>query len=88
VEYLVSPYGEVGWVRNVRADPEVALRHGSRQRKATLEEVGPELAAPVAAAYYRREGFARPYMDVPPEPSVDDFRRAAHLFPVFRVVGS
>jgi deazaflavin-dependent oxidoreductase (nitroreductase family) len=84
-EYLVAPYGEVSWVRNVRADPQATLRHGSRGREVTLHEVDGEEAAPVVAAYYSRETYPRKYMDVPADPSLDDFGRAAHRFPVFRV---
>ena len=28
-EYLVAPYGEVAWVRNVRAEPNASLRRGA-----------------------------------------------------------
>jgi deazaflavin-dependent oxidoreductase (nitroreductase family) len=62
VEYLVSPYGEVGWVHNVRADPTVTLSHGSETRQARLEEVTDRSGAPVMAAYHARESFSRPYM--------------------------
>lgn len=37
VEYVVSPYGEVSWVRNVRANPTVTMRHGSKERRVRLE---------------------------------------------------
>jgi deazaflavin-dependent oxidoreductase (nitroreductase family) len=86
VEYLVSPYGEVGWVRNVRAHPEVTLRHGSDERRVSLEEVTGEEAAATVGAYYDRETFPRPYMDVPDNPTIADFSAKAALFPVFRVV--
>ena len=86
VEYVVSPYGEVGWVHNVRAEPVVSLRHGSKRRLARLEEITGPAAAPVVAAYHAREGYARPYMDVPENPGLDDFVTAAGEFPVFAVV--
>jgi deazaflavin-dependent oxidoreductase (nitroreductase family) len=86
VEYLVSPYGEVGWVRNARADPTVTLSHGSKTRRARLEEVTDRLGAPVVAAYHARESFSRPYMDVPADPTVEDFESRPGMFPVFRVV--
>ena len=85
VEYLVSPYGDVGWVHNVRADPEVELRRGKRVRRARLGEItGPE-TAPVVAAYHAREKFARKFMEVPEEPTESDFAAAWQRFPVFRV---
>ncbi|HEX2369011.1 MAG TPA: nitroreductase/quinone reductase family protein [Acidimicrobiia bacterium] len=85
MEYLVSPYGDVGWVANTRARPEAILRLGSRARNVRLEEVGPDEAAPVIAAYYAREGHARGYMEAPDNPTVEYFRETAHRFPVFRV---
>jgi len=85
VEYVVSPYGEVAWVHNVRANPSVTLRHASNERQARLEEVTGPPAASAAAAYYERESFARPYMDVPENPTEADFAAKTALFPVFRV---
>jgi len=85
VEYLVSPYGEVSWVHNVRASASVTLRHGSKERQVRLEEITGPTAASAAAAYYQRESYARPYMDVPENPTEADFAAKAALFPVFRV---
>jgi deazaflavin-dependent oxidoreductase (nitroreductase family) len=85
VEYVVSPYGEVSWVHNVRANSSVTLRHGSKERQVRLEEITGPTAASAAAAYYQRESYARPYMDVPENPSEADFATQAALFPVFRV---
>lgn len=85
-EYLVSPYGEVGWVQNVRASGVATLRHGRRERKIRLEEMTGAASAPIVAAYHARERFARPFMEVPENPSLDDFVAAADRFPVFRVV--
>lgn len=84
-EYLVAPYGEVSWVRNVRSDPNVTLRHGSGERPVRLVEVTGEVAAEAVAAYYARETFPRSYMDVPEDPTVVDFAAKAGDFPVFRV---
>jgi deazaflavin-dependent oxidoreductase (nitroreductase family) len=84
-EYVVSPYGEVSWVHNVRANPKVTLRHGSNERQVRLEEITGSTAASAAAAYYERESFARPYMDVPENPTTTDFAAKSALFPVFKV---
>jgi len=84
-EYVVAPYGEVGWVNNARANPTVTLRHGSKRREVRLEEATGPSGAAVVAAYYARESFARPFMDVPENPSPDDFAMAANRFPVFKV---
>lgn len=84
-EYLVAPYGPVAWVKNVRAGGETRLRHGDDDAIVMLDEVRGEEAARVVAAYHRRESFARQYMDVPDDPTVEDFAARADQFPVFRV---
>lgn len=84
-EYLVAPYGEVAWVRNARVEPNVALRHGSTERQVRLAEISGYTAAEAVAAYYARETFPRPYMDVPENPTPADFAAKAGQFPVFRV---
>ncbi len=82
VEYLVSPYGAVSWVHNIRANPTATLSRGGRTRSVRLVEV---TAPPVVLAYRARESFARPYMDLPDEPTEDEVRQRAHRFPVFKV---
>lgn len=86
VEYLVSPYGERNWVKNVRANPAVTVRRGKTTRTVTLEELPIEEAAPVLVSYHAKEKYARRYMAVPDEPTVSDFLASADPFPVFRVV--
>ncbi len=85
VEYVVSPYGQVGWVHNVRANPTVTLRHGSKQRQVLLEEMTDAPGPAIVALYHSRESYARPYMEVPENPTVEDFASRASMFPVFRV---
>lgn len=85
-EYIVSPYGIRAWVHNVRSNPDVRITKGRNERSARLVEVSGDEAAPVAAAYHERERLARRFMDVPADPSLEDFARAYEAFPVFRVV--
>jgi hypothetical protein len=59
--YLVSPYGEVGWVHNARASGEAWLQRGPDRKHVGLVEVSPEEAAPIIKAYLQREPFARKY---------------------------
>jgi deazaflavin-dependent oxidoreductase (nitroreductase family) len=84
VEYIVSPYGEVGWVHNVRALPLAKIKKGRSVREVTLVEVTGEVPG-LVKAYYEREAFARPFMDVPGDAGVEDFAKVAERFPVFRV---
>lgn len=84
VEYVVAPYGSVGWVYNVRANPDAVMTSGGDVRECRLVEVTGE-AAEVVKAYWDKESFPRPYMDVPEDPTADDFAAKAESFPVFRV---
>lgn len=83
-EYLVSPYGQSAWVLNARDDPVATIRRGRDESSVRLVEVTgakPE----IVERYYRREGFARQFMDVPGEGTVEDFATVPERFPVFRI---
>ncbi len=80
--YLVSPYGQVSWVHNVRADAGAKLTRGGNEREVVLREVTePE----VLLRYYRSQPVASRFMEIPGEGDLDDFAAVAHRFPVFRV---
>jgi len=85
--YLVSMLGEdVDWVRNARAAGGlVTLRHGGREA-VRLEEIAPELRAPILKAYLQRAPGARPHLPVSKDAPLADFQCIAAQFPVFRVV--
>ena len=85
--YLVSMLGEgANWVRNVRAaGGNATLRHGRRE-EVRLEEVAPELRAPVLKAYLKRAPGARPHLPVDKDAPLAGFEQIAPRFPVFRVV--
>ena len=83
-EFVVSPYGDSGWVLNLRADPAATLKRGGSERQVTLVEVTGAQDG-VVAAYHRREAFARQFMDLPDDPTPADFAAASAQFPVFRV---
>lgn len=83
-EYLVSPYGNSGWVLNVRASPTALIKRGGSETEARLVEVTGEKPE-LVKAYYEREGFARQFMDVPGEATADDFASVPERFPVFRI---
>ncbi|MFZ0013241.1 MAG: nitroreductase/quinone reductase family protein [Acidimicrobiia bacterium] len=83
-EYLVSPYGNVAWVLNARAQPMARLREGRSVREVLLVDVTgtkPDLVK----EYYDRESFARRFMDVPPDADVAAFASVGERFPVFRI---
>jgi deazaflavin-dependent oxidoreductase (nitroreductase family) len=83
--WLVSPYGEVGWVRNARAVGEVTLRRGRRSGTVKVTEVSPREATPVLRTYIKEESFARPYFDVAFDASDEAIEAQAPRHPVFRI---
>lgn len=86
-EYIVAPYGEVSWVHNARGNSSVTLRKGSSVREVELVDVTPD-AAHVVKAYWDKIPFVRSYMDVPGDPTLEDFEATTGRFPVFEVVDS
>jgi deazaflavin-dependent oxidoreductase (nitroreductase family) len=83
-EYVVSPYGESAWVLNVRTHPVANVKRGGSAKPVRLVEVTGEKPE-LVKTYYERERFARQFMDVPGEATVDDFASVSHRFPVFRI---
>jgi deazaflavin-dependent oxidoreductase (nitroreductase family) len=86
--WLVSPYGKVSWVHNVRALPEVSLRRGNRIEKMHAEEVGPEAAGPVLRSYVRKVPVTSPFFDAKPDDPVARFVEEAPEHPVFKLTAT
>lgn len=84
VDYVVCPYGETGWVKNARVDGHSALRHGKEDRRVVLDEVTGQQPE-VVQAYWTANSFPRKFMDLPEAPTLADFEREVHRFPVFAV---
>ena len=82
--WLVAPYGEVAWVRNVRAAGKATLSRGGHTDEIALREVG---AGPVLKLYVTRVPITRPYFDVRPGSDLDAFRAEAPRHPVFAIEG-
>jgi deazaflavin-dependent oxidoreductase (nitroreductase family) len=82
--WLVAPYGEVGWVRNVRAAGEVELRRaGTTERWLATEATAAE-AVPVLRAYLRQLRLVvGSYFDVTPASPDAAFAAEVPRHPVF-----
>jgi deazaflavin-dependent oxidoreductase (nitroreductase family) len=85
--WLVAPYGDVGWVRSVRAAGQVTLSRGRRSETLAIREVSAGEAAPVLQRYITRVPITRPYFDVKPDSPLAAFEAEAPRHPVF-VLGS
>jgi deazaflavin-dependent oxidoreductase (nitroreductase family) len=83
--WLVAPYGEVNWVKNLRESGVADLRRGRTVRTFQAEEVGPAVAAPLIRQYIARVPITRAYWGVSPEATVDQLRAEARHHPVFRL---
>ena len=84
--WLVAPFGEVGWVRNVRAAGQVTLRRGKLSETFTATEVAPADAVPVLRRYLAMKPagrFVKAYFDAAPDAPDEAFAEEAPRHPVF-----
>jgi deazaflavin-dependent oxidoreductase (nitroreductase family) len=88
--WLVAPYGEVSWVRNVRAAGRASLSRRRHREAIKVSEVGPQESAPVLREYLRQVRAVRPFFDASPDAPLEAFVAEADRHPVFRIepVGS
>lgn len=84
--YLISPYGEVGWVKNLRTTGEVTLTRGFSSRRYRAVEVGRDEAAPVLKTYLTSVPITRPFFDVAWDSPLPAFAAEATSHPVFRLI--
>jgi deazaflavin-dependent oxidoreductase (nitroreductase family) len=84
--WLVAPFGDVNWVRNLRAAGEATLKRGRRAETVTARELSTEEAAVILKrSLDGAPAFLRQYFDVSPASPLADFVREAPQHPVFRV---
>ncbi|HTP06867.1 MAG TPA: nitroreductase family deazaflavin-dependent oxidoreductase [Anaerolineae bacterium] len=84
--WLVSPYGEVSWVRNARAAGEVTLSRKGRSETLKIRAATPQESAPILKLYMTREKIVRPYFDVTPDAPLEAFAAEAPRHPVFQLL--
>jgi len=84
--WLVAPYGDVGWVRNIRAAGRATLARGARADEVGVAEVGPQEAAPILRRYLSDTPVTKPFFDAGKDSSLEAFAAEAPRHPVFRVV--
>ncbi|CAI9417799.1 nitroreductase/quinone reductase family protein [Nocardioides sp. T2.26MG-1] len=87
--WLVSPYGEVGWVRNARAAGEVTLSRGRTAEVLRAVEVDPADAVPVLRAYRAKRPvgwIVRSHVGFGPRASDAEIAAQAARYPVFELL--
>ncbi len=86
--HLVAPYGEVGWVHNIRASGTGELAQKGKQKKIAVTELVADDAGPVLKQYYEDVKIVRPYFDATEGAGVEEFIVEADRHPVFRIEAS
>ncbi len=88
--YLFSTFGEVNWVRNLRAAGHALLTRGRRREVVGALELSPEAAAPILQGVFAPylaspigRMFAQAWYGVTPHSSPSDFIDVARHHPVF-----
>jgi len=84
--YVQSPFGNVQWVRNLRAAGKATLSWGPRHETVVATELTPEQAAPVIKSMLAHAPkMIQEYFDVSPDSSLEDVIRDAPNHAVFAV---
>jgi len=87
--YVQSPFGEVDWVRNLRAAGAATLTHGRHTEPVSAIELSPEEAAPVLRhALTIAPAMIRSYFGVTADSPLEEIVREAPRHPAFRLVGA
>jgi deazaflavin-dependent oxidoreductase (nitroreductase family) len=90
--FVQSPYGEVNWVRNLRATSEGVLTRGRRRDEVDAVEVTPEVGGPILqdalAPYLKRRltaRFVRVFVPLGRDASVEEFVEHVRVHPMFEL---
>lgn len=83
--FLVAPYGEVNWVRNLRVAKELTLTRRGKVETFSAEEIDGTEAAPAIRAYLHEVPVTRAYWDVDEHAADAELATQATRHPVFRL---
>lgn len=83
--FLVAPYGEVNWVRNLRAAKELTLARGGKVEAFCAEEINGSEAVPVIRNYLHAVPVTRDYWDVDEQATDAELAAQTPRHPVFRL---
>ncbi len=85
--WVVSPFGEVGWVRNARVTGQIELSRGDEQATYAVRELDALEAVPVLRRYLstRARFFVRRYVNITAKSPDDAIAAEADRHPVFEL---
>jgi deazaflavin-dependent oxidoreductase (nitroreductase family) len=87
--YVQSPFGEVDWVRNLRAAGTATLTRGRHCETVSAIELAAEEAAPILRrALTMAPAVIRSYFDVTPDAPLEELVREARRHPFFELVSA
>lgn len=85
-KWIVAPYGEVNWVKNIRAADQVEVRmNGGLKKSYTASEITAKESAPVIKKYLEIEKFPKDYFQVTERSTLLEIEGEAHRYPVFQL---
>jgi deazaflavin-dependent oxidoreductase (nitroreductase family) len=83
--YLVSPFGTVGWVYNIRDSGVAELHRGGEVEEITVTELGADAAGPILRQYVRENKIVRSFFDAGKDDPPEVFSQEALRHPVFLI---
>lgn len=84
--WLGSPYGNVDWVRNLRAAGRATLTRGGRDEAVSAVELSPDEAAPILKfAYSSAPSYVQRYFTFTADSSLAEIARESVNHPMFRL---
>ena len=84
-QFLVSPFGEVAWVKNARAIGKITLTKGAETKEYKVNELSLQERAPILKKYLKLAPITQPYFDAKPDSPVESFMAEAAQHPVFEL---
>ena len=84
--WLVSPFGKVGWVFNIRASGQATLTRNGKSEAVAVKEIPAQQAAPVLRQYVIDVVTTRHYFDVTPNSPEEAYIAEAPRHPVFEIL--
>ena len=83
---LVSPYGEVAWVKNARAVGKISLTKDRETIEYKIIEMKATESASLLKKYLTLAPITQPYFDAKPDSPIEKFLAEASRHPVFELI--
>ncbi|NWJ47910.1 MAG: nitroreductase family deazaflavin-dependent oxidoreductase [Chloroflexi bacterium] len=83
--WLVSPYGEVQWVKNARAVGQVTLKRKGLTETVTITEIDGTERGEILKKYLKLASITQPYFNVSVDATLEAFEAEGKLHPVFSI---